>query len=140
MEFWVFPSVEATSTTGGNQRDSLTADGGAKSENSILLGAVQDTHCCPTDVGPISIQNIRVSSKSSSKNEQNMLTEGVSSYWESSASRPHYIELEIPDGFVWTDVMLFTHDFGDYSPEIVNVKVGDKMIKSSIKLSRGWSL
>ena len=69
-----------------------------------------------------------------------MLTEGVSSYWESSASRPHYIELEIPDGFVWTDVMLFTHDFGDYSPEIVNVKVGDKMIKSSIKLSRGWSL
>ena len=58
------------------------------------------------------------------------LADGASSYWQSSGSRPHWVEVEIgAEG--WSELEVFLHEFGSsYEPETVKVeaRVGGSLV------------
>lgn len=102
----------------------------------VTVKANTDVNSLPVDMAPLQIEVSKVSSTNSTNSGSNMLTEDTSTFWQSSGSKPHWFELVVPDGIIWTDVMIFSHDYGSYSPICCNVKVGETVIKSDVSVGR----
>lgn len=67
---------------------------------------------------------------SSGSNADALLDQSEANYWESnSSSRPHWIEVTIPQDLDWTEFSVHTKEHESYSPNTVRVKCGDKLIK-----------
>jgi hypothetical protein len=88
------------------------------------------------DPAPLQIEVSKVSSTDSGHSGSNMLTEDPATFWQSNGSIPHWFELVVPDGIIWANVMIFAHDYGNYSPVRFDVKVGNTKIKSDVNIER----
>lgn len=119
------------------EQTALPQPQGEKKRKQTSFSTDTDTHIPPENIAPLRFQVSRVSSKASSSSEGNMLLDGGDKYWESNGSKPHWFELDIAEGNVWTDLMLFTYNYESYSPATVNVKVGSTVVKSGINLGKG---
>lgn len=85
---------------------------------------------------PLIDANITVSS---GKNKSALLEESDSSHWESNGSKPHWIQIAVPAGYVWTELSLRLKDHGNYSPSKLRVKCGEKTVKDQVKiLHENW--
>lgn len=112
-------------------RNGLASIADSPSSAAALFSA--DGGAC--SIGGQHEMDIQISKTSSAnKHAANMLTAEPSSYWQSSGSLPHWFEITIPESFIWTEILLLTHDFESYSPQTINVKMDATMIKEKIKL------
>ena len=75
----------------------------------------------------LSLDNLKVSSGG---NADALLDQSEANYWESnSSSRPHWIEVTIPQDLDWSEFAIFTKEHESYSPNTVRVKCGDQLVK-----------
>lgn len=75
-----------------------------------LLAMLTSQHCGEEETLQLSDTNVKVSSGTGSRN--NLYSESNSSYWNSSGSRPHWIEVTIPEEKMWTEFAILTKNHG----------------------------
>lgn len=149
-------SAVSSPALGGGSVMPLRLTGLSQALMQIAAGVFDEIHSSVTEVGDllkyvdapsaattsvllegevVTLNDSMVAVSSGSSSKSNLVNATSSNVWESSSSsKPHWIEISVPDGTVWTELALLIHNHGSYAPESVRVKCGTTVIKEEMKL------
>jgi hypothetical protein len=87
---------------------------------------------------PLRLKSDSLTVSSNADRKSNLLTDkSHDSCWESDGSQgTHWIQISLPGGTSFSELQIFTKDFGNYSPKTVRISCDGVVVKESMELSK----